>query len=134
MSALDFAARGLARRAIMEGAGLQSDMAGPDGASVIGHRRKEAQAILEPVSAILTRLDMSPAGFGAMHDPQVSDAAALQAFTTALGAAGGGLVRLEPKVHSFGQTDASEKLVWAQSNAGLIGAGIDQTIIRNVHP
>ena len=134
MSALDLTARGLARRAISETAGLQAELAGPGGSPAIGHRRSEAQAILEPVSAILARLDMSPAGFGALHDPQVSDASALQAFTTALGAAGGGLVRLEPKVHSFGQSDQHEKLLWDQSNAGLIGAGIDRTIIRNVHP
>lgn len=134
MSALDIAARGLAQRALSQGAEMQTSLAGPGGSPAIGHRRSEAEAILEPISTILNRLDISPAGFGALHDPEQSDAQALQAFATALAAAGGGLTRLEPRVHAFGHARVQEKLLWEQSNAGLIGAGIDRTIIRNAHP
>ncbi len=129
MSALDIAARGLARRAL----DTTDALPGADGATLMGHRRSEAAAILEPVSDILRRLDMAPASFGALHNPAISDYAALSAFTAALQASSQGIRRLEAKAHAFGHANASEMVLWDFDNGGLIGAGIDRTIIRNVH-
>lgn len=129
MSALDIAARGLARKALDSTEALQ----GPDGSTLLAHKRSEASALLEPVSDVLKRLDMSPAGFGALYNPAISDHGALTAFTNALKASSDGIRRLDPKVHSIGQGSASEMLLWDFNNSGLIGAGMDRTIIRNVH-
>lgn len=128
MNALDVTARGLARRAIDNGQALQ----GPTGAAILKHRRGEAAALIQPVSSILDRLDMSPAGFGALYNAGTSDYSALSAFTAAIASAAEGLVKLQPRTHYLGQVNATERLEWTQSNAGLVGAGIDKTIIRNM--
>lgn len=128
MSALDIAARGLARKAL----DATDALPGSGGSGLLGHRRSEAGAILEPVSTLLKRLDMAPSGFGALYNAGTSDYAALSAFASAMAGAGQGLARLEPKTISLGHSDSLERLNWSQSNAGLIGAGIDRTIIKNV--
>lgn len=125
----DFAARGMAKKALA----FDAELGGAGGSAAIGRRRTEAEAILEPVQSILDRIDLSPASFGTLAIEDGSDKAGLQAFVSALGAAGAGIRSLDAKRYTMGNGGVQDALYWDQSNSGLIGRGMGRTILDNTN-
>jgi hypothetical protein len=130
MNALDVSSRGLAQLALQ----LGPKLAGPQGAFSIGRQRSEPEALLEPIKDILDRIDLSPQSFGALCTGETSDEEAFWWFNQAISMAGEGIVRLDPKTYTFGLENPDEGFRWKWSNGGLIGRGVDRTILRNIHP
>lgn len=110
-----------------------AELAAAGGGDLVGHQRAEAGSILETVDDLLFRLDIDPTGFGALYNGVANDYTALSNFAAALSSASYGIARLKAGTLSFGQTLSTDMLHWAQDNAGLVGAGIDRTIIKNVY-
>lgn len=136
MSALDFAARSMARRALETGsaaAELAPALASGDGAFSIGRKRSEGAAVLETIQTALDRIDLSPASFGALANGGGVDRDALQAFASAVGGAGNGLGDLEAKTYSTGGDGVNSGWVLGQSDVGFRGRGMSRTFIENIH-
>ena len=130
MSIPDFAARGLALRAI----GLESRLLSANGADQISRKRPETEAIAEPLQRVLDRIDLSPESFKTLSGQDDGDARALERFLAAVSATDAGLSQLDGRTYTLGTSGPDEALSWRDSNGGLIGRGRGRTVIRNVHP
>ena len=130
MSAPDIVARSLACAAVAD---LET-LAGTSGAGRIGFRADIADAVLRPVSDILGAIGLSPADFGHLGDGDASDPDALQAFADTLSTAGEGVARLGPGTYLVGLDAPEAALRWSASRGGLVGRGMDRTVLRNDNP
>lgn len=139
MNGADIIARGIGAQALQLGRDseqLQASLEDGTGLSSIKRRREEAAAVLEPVSQVLDRLDLSPASFGVLsqQDGDGLDASGLGNFATAISAAGAGISRLDAKAYTVGSDGSNDALLWKESNTGLIGRGPAITTIESVTP